>query len=278
MIKLTNVLLEFQEDLKKQCVVLMGLPASGKSTFINNDLTKYVPVRGDYKVSNSDSQVVALQYNLANKHFTYLKDNIKDENDLKQFIKDTEYKLNSDKIQAHPITYKWWIDNKDKIKLKQFYNMFRKDYYATYFDIRDLALIQNDKLLNIKIHKTSNLIIVDTTATNPDKLYSILRETKEEGFSNSIIYLDIDFNLSIERDVFRKKTQGRGVGEKVILRYVNKLKSANKVYNANKEELIDKLFHFQWEPSGDSPIKGTWKLINKKNFFLQRKLNKKKND
>ena len=35
MIKLTNILNEFEADLKQQCIVLMGLPGAGKTTLAN---------------------------------------------------------------------------------------------------------------------------------------------------------------------------------------------------------------------------------------------------
>ena len=37
-----ELLNEFLVDLKKQCIVLMGLPGAGKSTFINKGLQKYL--------------------------------------------------------------------------------------------------------------------------------------------------------------------------------------------------------------------------------------------
>ena len=60
---------EFKADLMKQCIVLMGLPAAGKSTFVNNNITKYVPGFKNFKVVNSDIQVLRFQKETSNIHF-----------------------------------------------------------------------------------------------------------------------------------------------------------------------------------------------------------------
>ena len=81
--------------------------------------------------------------------------------------------------------------------------------------------------------------------------------------------------LSIIRDEFRKKSkEGRGVGDSVILGYVNKLKSAHNTYTTNSDDLIDRFLHFKWTPMGDSPIKGVWILKKDIKFHLSRKLNR----
>ena len=63
---------EFLEDTGKLCVVLMGLPAAGKSTWINNEGSSYIPGFTGYNVTNSDSQVMALQYDTAMLHYQHL--------------------------------------------------------------------------------------------------------------------------------------------------------------------------------------------------------------
>ena len=52
---------EAKADLKRQAVVLMGLPAAGKSTFVENDLSKYIANFKAPKVENSDVQVKRTQ-------------------------------------------------------------------------------------------------------------------------------------------------------------------------------------------------------------------------
>ena len=264
-----ELLVEFEADLKKQCVVLMGLPAAGKSTFINNEIGKYVSIAKDYKINNSDTQVVNLQFKRAKIHYDYLVKNVKEKQDIDIFVNDTIYINNSGKNVKHPITFDWWEKNKG---LKQFYKDFRKSYYATYFDIRDLAKELSIGLFDTKVHNSGDLIVIDTTGTNINSIYKQLKKTKEEDFNNTIIFLDIDAKLSIVRDAFREKTQGRGVGNNVIIGYIDKIKAAYKTYTSNSEDLIDRLLHFIWVPQGDSPIKGKWVLKKDIKFHLLRKL------
>ena len=63
---------EYLEDTGKLCVVLMGLPAAGKSTWINNEAKSYIQGFTGYNVTNSDSQVQALQYDTAMLHYKHL--------------------------------------------------------------------------------------------------------------------------------------------------------------------------------------------------------------
>jgi len=274
MIKLKKIYFEFKEDLMKQCVVLMGLPAAGKSTFINNEVQRYISSFAGYKVSASDIQVIAAQYQHAKNQYNWMTDNIKSNEDLNKFINDSKYINNNDTEVRMPITYEWWENNKNK-GLRYFYKTFYKGFYSTYFDIRDAAQSLTTKMFDTKIVEAGNLLVIDTTATHSNSIIQKLVRTKQNKFNNTVIYLDIDVNLAIERDVWRKNTQGRGVGENVILNYATQM---DKAYNDYKSEgqksdgVVDRLMHFKWESTGSSPIKGTWKLINDYKFFLKRKL------
>ena len=93
MIKLTNILNEFEADLKQQCIVLMGLPGAGKSTFINDELAKYFPGLSSYKVSNSDIQLKKHQYEVAQGHYKYLLD-AESKQDVQEFSLNCSYKFN----------------------------------------------------------------------------------------------------------------------------------------------------------------------------------------
>lgn len=66
------LLLEFLGDIKKQAVVMMGLPAAGKSTFIKREAQKYIPGFKGYSSVNSDVQLARLQYDLAREHYDRL--------------------------------------------------------------------------------------------------------------------------------------------------------------------------------------------------------------
>ncbi len=164
-----NFLFEFKDDLKKQCLVLMGLPASGKSTFINNDLHKILPAFKRYKVINSDNQVRRLQYQTAVDHFAWLKKNVKDKIDILKFKADTTYVDNKFKERVIPITYEWWMANESK-GIKNYFKVFYKLFYATYFDIRDLAKVIDKQLWQTKVIEAGNILIIDTVAAKHKKI------------------------------------------------------------------------------------------------------------
>ena len=131
---------EFQEDLGKKAVILAGLPASGKSTFIKSEIQKHIPDFKGFKTSGSDAQVLMLQYNHAKIHYEILLKRIGNEKDKKKIEKELQdFKFKSSFISPRkkntiiPITADWWIANKDK-GLKFYYKTFYKGFYAIYFD------------------------------------------------------------------------------------------------------------------------------------------------
>jgi len=101
--RLVDLIPEFKEDLQKQIIVLMGLPAAGKSTFINLDLPKMFTGFSGYKVTNTDVQLKKVQYDTAVHHFNWLSLD-KTEKDFKQFSKDSSYTSNLGKEILHPVT------------------------------------------------------------------------------------------------------------------------------------------------------------------------------
>ena len=250
--------------------------ASGKSTFINTQLSKYISGFRGYKVTNSDIQVEAFQYKMANFHYLWLLKNVDSQKDLDAFIKDTAYMSNRGKLISIPITWDWWEDNMDN-GIKAFYNKFKKLYYATYFDIRDFAKEAEKTLFATKIVSAGNLLVIDTVGGRAKKIFDRLKQAKKEGFHNTIVYLEIDPELCVERDIFREKHFGRGVGRNVIYGYASIMDTAHKEYIQNGKlptGVVDRLLHFIWKPSGDSPIKGTWNKINDDRFSLKRNLKK----
>lgn len=271
-------LLEFEADLKKQCVVLMGLPAAGKSTFIKTDLLKYFPQMRGYSVTNSDAQVMAAQFNHAKSQYDWLKQYVKSPTDIYKFKESSKYVDNNGSMVVIPLTWEWWQENGNK-GIKVYYKEFYKTFYATYFDIRDLAQASEQRLFQTKITKSGNMIIIDTTAANSKKVLSKLQDTHDNGFVNTIIYLDIDVRLSIQRDNWRKEHEGRGVGESVILSYPKKMDQALIDYKNNGNDLdgiVDRVLHFKWVPAGNHPVKGSWTQVSDDKYFLKRKLNQLK--
>jgi predicted kinase len=271
-----EVLQEFKEDIGKQCIVLMGLPGAGKSTFINKEISKYIPGFTGYKVTNSDKQVLAAQYETAKTHFNWLAKNVKSQRDIDIFVKESEYKDNDGKQVKIPLTLEWWAKNNGK-GLKIFYKTFYKPYYATYFDIRDLAKAKEKDLFKTKIVTAGNLLIIDTVGAKSDKMIKRLEQTKEKGYNNTIICLHVSPELAIQRDAWRKEHEGRSVGVPIIVNYAKEMSNAFHSYIAEGQKddgVVDRLLYFKWEPAGKSPIKGTWVKKDDYRFELKRKLKK----
>ena len=271
---INEVLLEFKEDIGKQCIVLMGLPAAGKSTFINDDAKKYISGFSGYKVTNSDAQVMAAQYQTATNHFNWLKKNIKSSVDIIKFVESSQYVDNNGTVVKIPLTYDWWQANEGK-GIKNFYRLFYKSFYATYFDIRDLAQTKEKQLFQTKVITAGNLLIIDTVGSKSAKILDRLQKTREHNYTNTIIYLEIDVDLALQRDAWRKDHSGRSVGIPIIVNYAKSMDSAYNDYKSegNKDNgVVDRLMHFQWKPAGNSPIKGAWILKKDDRFSLKRRL------
>jgi len=278
---------EFEEDLGKKAIILAGLPAAGKSTFINNDIDKYIPDISGFNISASDQQVMMLQYHTARDHFNILTkrigkqkvDDSKIQKEIINFKNKSSYINNNKKNIIHPITAEWWKNNKQK-GLKHFYKIFYKQYYATYFDIRDLAKQINKHIFKTKITKAANIVVIETIGNKPATMFNKLQALKDAGFQTTIVYLEIDPELSIVRDKYREKSQGRGVGASAIVAHADKLDSAMNIYKKNGEQVdgvVDRLLHFKWKQFGDSPIDGAYIKQSDNRYGVKRKIKTRKN-
>jgi hypothetical protein len=251
---------EMAFDNQKQGIVLMGLPAAGKSTFIRSGaLAKIVPRAKSFSVTNSDSQVKALQYKRAQADYNLLKNT--PESKFDSTVDGMRYRANSGSDIKLDLTYDEFQAYKG---VKSFYNAKNKDFYGSYFDIRDLAKERNEKLLQDKVSKGSGVVVLDTVASKPAKIKRWVDKLKARGFGITLVYLDINPELSVVRDDYRGKTEGRSVGRGVIMGYAKMMDSAFNVYKKETikpDGFIDRVFKYRWEPKGDSPIKGTWKLV-----------------
>lgn len=272
---------EFLEDTGKLCVVLMGLPAAGKSTWINNEAKSYIPGFTGYSVTNSDSQVKALQYDTAMLHYKHLlrvapDEERSSERGFGEFVKNTAYTSNRGKIVTFPFDFNWWLQNKDKGS-NNFYKQLYKPFYASFFDIRDIAKEYEKDLFQTKVHKAGKLLVIDTVASKPPKILRRLKQTRNEGYHNIIVYLEINPELAVARDKWREKNVGRGVGAKIIENYAKLMGGAYKVYAKEGKDdsgLVDRLMYFKWFPAGTSPIKGVWKKKEDNRYSIKRKLKK----
>lgn len=256
-------------DLGKQAIFLMGLPGAGKSTFINNELPKYIPIRG-FRTTSSDSQVIQLQYETAMSDYNMLLSVSDNEDDFYDALDTLTYVTNTGKQKSVDISYEEFLSMRNA---GEYYNLLRKPYYATYFVIRPKAQAMSKDLLVKKAKIGGEMgLVFDGTAANPDKIKARLERTKSDDYKNTIFFLDIPAEISVQRDIYRGKTHGRTVGSKTIYRYVSQLKNAIDIYTKNPKyrELIDIIYHFKWIQYGDSPIEGHWELIKKYDFEIDK--------
>jgi len=263
---------DFKQDMQKQMIVLMGLPASGKSTFVGSHLRKYFPQATGFKVTNSDNQLVKTQYVLAMDHFKLLSEMEQTEEAFNKFTLDTEYTNNAGDRVQHPVTLEWWKANK-AAGATHFYQTFRKAYYATYFDLRAIAKEEDAKLFADKILTAGNVLVIDTVGAKPSSVLNRMRSGKAKGFSCSVIYLEKPVELCIAGDKHRGETSGRTVGTKVIEGYADAMDIAFAAYveEGNKEDgVVDRTLHFKWHSTGPKANEGTYNLVEDIKHFLKR--------
>jgi len=275
-IKLTNILNEFEADLKQQCIVLMGLPGAGKSTFINLDLPKYFPGFGGYKVTNSDKQLAKHQYQVAQGHYHHLTQ-METEEEVEEFSLNATYTSNQGKEIQHPVSWKWWTANKDK-GFEAFYKAFKNLYYVNYYDVRDYAKQDTSIDWATKVVTAGKYLVIDTTATSTSRIFGQLSDTRAQGYTNTIVYLELEPSYAVARDEYRGKTGDRNVGANIILSYPKKLASALKAYKKDGKKadgVVDRVMHFKWKGEVD-PRNGSWIKQSDNKYFLKRKLKKKK--
>ena len=276
MIKLSHILNEFEADLKQQCIVLMGLPGAGKSTFINTDLSKYFPGFSGYTVTNSDTQLAKHQYQVAQGHYYHLSQ-METEEEVEEFALNATYTSNQGKEVEHPVTWKWWKTNGDA-GFDKFYKAFKNLYYVNYYDIRSLAKDDTSVDFATKVVTAGKYLVIDTTATSTNRIFSQLEKTRSEGYTNTIVYLELDPSYAVARDEYRGKSGDRNVGAGIILSYPKKLASAFKSYKKDGKKangVVDRVMHFKWKGEVD-PRKGVWIKQSDNKYFLKRKLKQMK--
>ena len=201
---------------------------------------------------------------------------IDSERRFQEFILQTTYTSNRGKQISLPVDYGWWEENKSK-GASWYYKQLYKSYYASYFDIRDIAKKYEKDLFNTKIHKAGKLLVIDTVASKPPKILGRLKKTRQQGYHNIIVYLEIQSDLAVARDKWREKNKGRGVGASIIDNYAKNMSSAYKVYKTEGKDdsgLVDRLMYFKWYPAGASPIKGVWKKLEDNRYSIKRKIRK----
>lgn len=266
-----RMLVEFQADLGKVFVVMMGLPAAGKSSWLQREVGNYLPgfPLGSTTTANSDHQVLARQRALAQEHFDWLsgKD---DPEDITDFRTMTRYTDNDGIVVTHPLTWEWWTAAPRNSG--EFWSTFYKAYYARRFDIRPSAKEDEQALFGDKLVKSSRYFVWDTVAASTGKVLGRLTAAKVEGFTTVIVYLEIDPAHCVVRDQFRKASSGRSVGPTVIYQHAGRMNRAFQVYSdegRKPDGVIDRALHFVWHGSAD-PRTGKFVQVSDTRFHVKR--------
>ena len=129
--------------------------------------------------------------------------------------------------------------------------------------------------------ETKKICPEDVCLDDFEKIKSIfkqLEKTRSQGYTNTIVYLELDPSYAVARDEYRGKTGDRTVGANVILSYPKKLATAFKVYKNDGKKangVVDRVMHFKWNGEVD-PRKGVWVKQSDNKYFLKRKLKKQK--
>jgi len=275
-------LFDFQSDMKKQFVLMMGLPAAGKSTFIKKGglVDLFGSVAKGYTSTGSDRQLVEAQYQTALKHHRYLTRHEASEETIASFKKATAYQDNYGNLQTHPVTFEWWKQNGSK-PAGFFYKAFRAPYYSNRLDLRDIAKVADDNIWATKVVESGSMLVVDTTGADTKKFIRRIEEASSKGFSTCVLYLDRAVELCLAGDDFRysQHEERRGLGPDVIRSYA-KTMAANyqfyAQYGSKPDSALDRLVMFKWVPTGSNGVtQGRWDPVEDRRFSLHREVQKK---
>lgn len=249
-----------KQDMAPQMILLMGLPAAGKSTFVKKHLQKFynsrMPHMSSMKILNSDNQLRRMQYERAMRDFAEFQ--AAGQGGFGQLAAEMRYKSNQGaEIKFPARSFEELPDNP-----KDYWNTYYKPYYATYFGDRAKAKKLTSDLADKKIG-SGDIIILDSTGVNTANFLATFKKAKAIGYTTSVVWLDIAVEHCIARDQYRGETEGRSVGEDVIRTYVPQLKAAYATYMGNSK-LVDRFIHFRWQ---GEVINGDYKLVkDEKNY------------
>ena len=261
-----NTINEHLIDTFPQMIFVIGLPAAGKSSFINMELNKYFTSLSNGRIADSDIQLNKKQkeqtrkfaqtiYNAeSEREFLFIK------NTYENLINDSDLMIGREKFVIST-DWNWVVNHKNLSENKFIYTFisefFRKDW-ASNFTVRPMA--KNDfKELTIKklgpklaknIKFNDNDVIIPILGDRVSKILDFI-DMAGSQYIPSIVYLDIPVEESIKRDKYRKEKEGRMVGETVIKEKASLIEMTWKDLSSGsfKRHGIYKLYHFVWFPN-----------------------------
>lgn len=256
-------------DSAPQMIFIMGLPASGKSTFINKSLPKYFPSLGQARTLDSDIQLHKRQKESA---MTFAEEiyNAADEESFDRIRTQAMDIFNASPAQqmlniSFNITTTWeWVQAHKDMSFGKFKGAFLKEFFskdwAVNFAVRPIAKQDMKELTQMKLNPdelegmetyNGNDVVVPIVGDDVDSFQKCIKIASER-FAISIVYLDIPTETSVEKDEGRRQHTGRGVGRKLIESMAEGVHATWNYLSRGgfKREGIYKMYHFKYVPDG----------------------------
>lgn len=256
-------------DSAPQMIFIMGLPASGKSTFINKSLPKYFPSLGQARTLDSDIQLHKRQKESA---MTFAEEiyNAADEESFDRIRTQAMDIFNASPAQqmlniSFNITTTWeWVQAHKDMSFGKFKGAFLKEFFskdwAVNFAVRPIAKQDMKELTQMKLNPdelegmetyNGNDVVVPIVGDDVDSFQKRIKIASER-FAISIVYLDIPTETSVEKDEGRRQHTGRGVGRKLIESMAEGVHATWNYLSRGgfKREGIYKMYHFKYVPDG----------------------------
>ena len=257
-------------DSAPQMIFIMGLPASGKSTFVEKTLPKLFPSVKQVRTLDSDIQLNKRQKESAMAFADEIY-NAQSEEDLDAAKQRVEDLFNASPAQQMlginfkvNVDWQWVLDHKD-LNAGQFKNAFLKDWFskdwAVNFAVRPVAKADMKEITDMKLRPeeyegmeiyNSNDVAVPIVGDDIDSFQKRIRIASDK-FAVSIVYLDIPTEVSVEKDEGRRRNTGRGVGRKLIESMAEGVKQTWDYLSRGgfKKEGVYKMFHYKYVPDSD---------------------------
>lgn len=256
-------------DSAPQMIFIMGLPASGKSTFINKSLPKYFPSLGQARTLDSDIQLHKRQKESA---MTFAEEiyNAADEESFDRIRTQAMDIFNASPAQqmlniSFNITTTWeWVQAHKDMSFGKFKGAFLKEFFSkdwvVNFAVRPIAKQDMKELTQMKLNPdelegmetyNGNDVVVPIVGDDVDSFQKRIKIASER-FAISIVYLDIPTETSVEKDEGRRQHTGRGVGRKLIESMAEGVHATWNYLSCGgfKREGIYKMYHFKYVPDG----------------------------
>lgn len=254
-------------DTAPQMVFIMGLPASGKSTFVEKTLPKLFPSILTPRTLDSDIQLNKRQKESA---FAFAEKiyNAETEDDFEMAKHEVENAYNSTQSQTmlgieFKIDTTWeWVQSHKNLNINKFKQEFVKEFFvknwAINFAVRGVAKQDMKEITNMKLRPeeyegmeiyNNNDVAVPIVGDDIDSFQKRIKIASEK-FVVSIVYLDIPTETSVEKDEGRRRHTGRGVGRKLIESMAEGVKDTWNYLSRGgfKREGIYKMYHYKYVP------------------------------